>query len=487
MPDMKLPDHLKQIDDNLFILEKGYKPGMRVPGYIYASEKLMRQVVNDNSLNQVANVATLPGIVRASYAMPDIHWGYGFAIGGVAAFDPKKGGIVSPGGVGYDINCGVRLIRSNLDIKDIRKSLEPLTDEIFRTIPVGVGKEGKIVFKGKKMDRLLRHGAETIVAEGLGWPDDLEYLEEFGALENADPYYITDKARKRGGKQCGTLGGGNHFIEIQRVDEILDREAANVYGLAEGMVTVMVHTGSRGLGHQTCDDNLRVLRDAVQKYGIELPDRQLACAPLDSEEGRNYLSAMACAANFAWANRSILVHLIRLAFEHTFGRGAERLGLEIVYDVAHNIAKWEKHEVDGKSKRLLIHRKGATRAFAAGHDGLPEAYAKIGQPVLIPGDMGTASWVLRARPKAMETAFGSTCHGAGRAMGRGQAKRTIEYNALMKEMARRDIIVRAGSRKGLVEEAPDAYKDIDEVVDVTHQSGISTKVARLKPLAVIKG
>ena len=487
MADVTLPNHLIKIEDNLYKLDKEYKSGMRVPGYIYASDKLMRQILKDNSLSQVANVATLPGIVNGSYAMPDIHWGYGFVIGGVAAFDPKKGGIVSPGGVGYDINCGVRLVRSDLDISDVTDNLEPLIHEIFRSVPVGVGRGGNISFSGKKMDKVLRHGAEAIVAEGMGWPEDLEYLEESGAIESADPFLISDRARKRGENQCGTLGAGNHFVEIQKVDEIFDKEAAYAYGLDKDMITVMIHTGSRGLGHQVCDDSLRILREAVIKYGIDLPDRQLACAPLESEEGKNYLSAMACAANFAWANRSIITHLIRQSFEHIFGEGAQRLGLNIVYDVAHNIAKWEKHDVGGQKKRLLVHRKGATRAFGAGHKDVPEAYREIGQPVLIPGDMGTASWVLRARPKAMDSTFGSSCHGAGRAMGRGEAKRNIEYKTMMEQLDRKGIIVRAGSRKGLVEEAPDAYKDVDEVVEVTDRSGISTKVARLVPLAVIKG
>ncbi len=479
--------HLTRVDDTLYRLERGYLQGMRVPGYVYASESLMQKALGDNALKQVANVATLPGIIRASFAMPDIHWGYGFVIGGVAAFDPKRNGIVSPGGVGYDINCGVRLLRTNLDADEEKDRIEPLINQMFRDIPVGVGKEGDVVFEGKKMDRLLVTGSQAIVKEGMGWPHDLDHIEERGALEGADPSLLTKRAVQRGRRQCGSLGGGNHFIELQRVDKVLDEKAAAVYGLHEGMLCVMIHTGSRGLGHQTCDDTLRVMREAVLKYGIDLPDRQLACAPLESKEGRQYIAAMACAANFAWANRSILTYLTRNAFERVLGESAERLGLEIVYDVAHNIAKWETHTVDGKKSRVLVHRKGATRAFPAGHRDVPDDYRHIGQPVLIPGDMGTASWVLRAQEKAMEATFGSTCHGAGRAMGRGQAKRQIDYNKLRSWMDERGIIVRAGSKKGLVEEAPEAYKDVDEVVEVTHRSGISTKVARLKPLAVIKG
>jgi len=480
-------NHIEKIGEYLYRLDEKFMQGMRVPGYVYASKKLLTMALKDNALSQVANVATLPGIVNGSYAMPDIHWGYGFVIGGVAAFDPKKGGIVSPGGVGYDINCGVRLLRSNLDAKKEARHIEPLVDRIFSMVPVGVGKGGDFVFKGKRMDRILKFGAEAIVDEGISRPEDLEYLEEGGAMAGADPSLITEKALSRGKNQCGSLGAGNHFMEIQMVEEIFDREAANVYGLAEGMLTVMIHTGSRGFGHQTCDDQLRIMRDAARKYKIELPDRQLACAPLESPEGRNYISAMACAANFAWANRSILVHLIRKAFEEEFGESEESLGLDIVYDVAHNIAKWEKHDIDGRQTRVLVHRKGATRAFAAGRKEVPEKYRDIGQPVIIPGDMGTASWVLRAREKAMEATFGSTCHGAGRAMGRREAKRQLDFHKIMKHMDERGILVRAGSHKGLVEEAPEAYKDVDEVVNVTHESGISTKVARLIPLAVIKG
>jgi len=487
MSKTQLPKHLTRIDDTLYRLERDFQKNMRVPGYVYASDSLIELATRDNALSQVANVATLPGIVHASLAMPDIHWGYGFVIGGVAAFDPKRKGIVSPGGVGYDINCGVRLLRSNLDAQETSDKIEKLVNQIFRDIPVGVGQEGDIVFEGKKMERLLVKGAEAIVDEGMSWPDDIEFIEEGGALDGADSSLLTDKAVKRGRRQCGTLGGGNHFIELQRVEQVFDQEAANAFGLAEGMLTVMIHTGSRGLGHQTCDDSLRVMRDAVTKYGIDLPDRQLACAPLDSREGRQYLAAMACAANFAWANRSILVHLVRNAFERILGESAERLGLEVVYDVAHNIAKWETHSVDGKDTRVPVHRKGATRAFPAGHPDVPDKYQNIGQPVLIPGDMGSASWVLRARPKAMEATFGSACHGAGRAMGRNEAKRTLDYNKVIKYMESRGIIVRAGSKKGLVEEATEAYKDVDEVVDVTHRSGISTKVARMVPLAVIKG
>lgn len=482
-----LPEHITRESDFLYRIDPDYKSGMRVPGYIYASDKLMQQAIGDNALSQVANVATLPGIVYGSLAMPDIHWGYGFAIGGVAAFSPKNNGIVSPGGVGYDINCGVRLLRSNLDAHQASKNIENLVNQMFRDVPVGVGEGGNIVLKGKKMENVLKKGAKAIVDEGMSWPDDLDYLEEGGTLDSADPSLISDKALKRGEKQCGSLGGGNHFMEIQKVDTIYDREAANAYGLAENMLTVMIHTGSRGFGHQVCDDSLKVMRNAVTKYGIELPDRQLACAPLDSKEGRNYLAAMACAANFAWANRSILVHLVRNAFERVFGSAAERLGLEIVYDVAHNIAKWERHTVGENNISVLVHRKGATRAFAKGHPDLPESYRDIGQPVIIPGDMGSASWVLRAQPKAMELTFGSTCHGAGRAMGRREAKRKVDYSKLLHQMDEKKVLIRAGSKKGLVEEAPEAYKDVDEVVDVTHRSGISTRVARLIPLAVIKG
>lgn len=479
--------NITQIDEFLYKLNTDSQSGMRVPGYIYVSQRLLEIAIKDNALSQVANVATLPGIVTASLAMPDIHWGYGFVIGGVAAFDPKNNGIVSPGGVGYDINCGVRLIRSNLDVDENKDRIISLVNQIFRDVPVGVGEGGNIVLKDNKMTRVLEDGAKEIVRQGMSWESDLNYIEEEGCMEGADASVITKKALTRGERQCGTLGAGNHFIELQRVEEIFDQEAANTYGLAKGMLTVMIHTGSRGLGHQTCEDQLQVMRNAVNKYGISLPDRQLACAPLESKEGRDYFSAMACSANFAWANRSIITWLVRNCFERIFGESAERLGLDIVYDVAHNIAKWETHIVEGKPRKLLVHRKGATRAFPAGHPEIPKNYMKVGQPVLIPGDMGTASWVLRAQPKAMESTFGSTCHGAGRAMGRNEAKRQVDYNHLMKQMEKAGIEVRAGSKSGLVEEAPEAYKDVDEVVEVTHRSGISTKVARLRPLAVIKG
>jgi len=480
-------EHLTKLSDGLFRLEKEFKTGMRVPGYIYASDTLMEQISKDNSLSQVANVATLPGIVNGSYAMPDIHWGYGFVIGGVAAFDPKNDGIVSPGGVGYDINCGVRLLRSNFDFDEFKKHLEPTVDRIFATVPVGVGKGGEYNLGNKKMNSVLVKGAKAIVSDGKSWSEDIDFIEDGGAIDGADPSLISKRALERGQGQCGTLGGGNHFMEIQRVEKIFDHDAASAYGLSENMITVMIHTGSRGFGHQTCDDQLRIMRDAARKYGIDLPDRQLSCAPLTSEEGKNYLAAMACAANYAWANRSIIMHLIRNSFESVFGESAERLGLNIVYDVAHNIAKWETHKVNNKPTRLLVHRKGATRAFAAGQKDLPEQYFDIGQPVLIPGDMGSASWVLRARDGAMDATFGSACHGAGRAMGRGEAKRKIDYSTLIKQMDERNILVRAGSRKGLVEEAPEAYKNVDEVVEVTHMNQIATKVARMVPLAVIKG
>jgi tRNA-splicing ligase RtcB (3'-phosphate/5'-hydroxy nucleic acid ligase) len=359
--------------------------------------------------------------------------------------------------------------------------------QIFRDVPVGVGEGGNIVLEGKKMERVLEKGAAAVIKEGLGWESDIEYIEEGGAIGGADPSLISERALTRGKKQCGTLGSGNHFIEIQRVEEIFDREAANAYGLAEGMITVMIHTGSRGLGHQICEDTLQVMRTATAKYGIVLPDRQLACAPLESKEGRDYLAMMACAANFAFANRTIITNFIRNAFERVFGESAERLGIDIVYDVAHNIAKWETHKVNGKKSKLLVHRKGATRAFPAGHRDIPVKYRHVGQPVIIPGDMGTASWVLRAQQKAMEATFGSTCHGAGRAMGRGEAKRSVDYGHLMCEMDSKGILVCAGSKSGLVEEAPQAYKNVDDVVEVMHQSGISTKVARMRPLAVIKG
>jgi len=478
---------LEQIDRWRYRIPQTYKPGMRVDGLIFASPGLIEQIKEDQAPEQVANVATLPGIVKHSLAMPDIHWGYGFCIGGVAASDPKIGGVVSPGGVGYDINCGVRLLRTNFDVSEIKDSVPELIRELFRTVPAGVGRGGKHKYDKSELRRILKEGARAVVRQGLGRDDDLEYCEAGGALDDADPAAVSNRAYERGYNQCGTLGSGNHFLELQEVAEIYDAKVAEVFGLTKGQLVVMIHSGSRGLGYQICDDAIRSLRDLPSRHGIDLPDRQLVCAPIDSSEGRNYVSAMRCAANYAWANRQILTHIVRGTLCSFFGRSAEKLGLELIYDVAHNIAKFEHHIVDGQKKLLCVHRKGATRAFPAGHPELPAKYKAVGQPVIIPGDMGRASYVLVGQPKAMEETFGSTCHGAGRVLSRSAAIRTARGRSIAKELAEQGIIALARDRRSLAEEQPAAYKDVSMVVEAVVGAGLSQKVARMKPLAVIKG
>jgi tRNA-splicing ligase RtcB (3'-phosphate/5'-hydroxy nucleic acid ligase) len=468
-------------------IPKEYNPGMRVDGIVYASDSLLEAMRKDLAAEQVVNVAFLPGIQRASMAMPDVHWGYGFPIGGVAATDPEQGGVVSPGGVGYDINCGVRLIKTNLVEKDVRARLEEMVSLLFGTIPCGVGVEGRIRFSAREEKDLMADGAKYVVSKGYGWKEDLDHTEAHGCLPDADPDAVGDRAYERGKGQCGTLGAGNHFAEIQVVDEVYDAVAANVFGLSKGQVTVMIHCGSRGLGHQVCDDFLKSFRRCPQKYGIELPDMQLVCAPVHSPEGQSYLKAMRCAANYAWANRQVLTYLAREAFSRHFGKSAEELGMSMIYDVAHNIAKIETHEVDGQMKKLCVHRKGATRAFAPGHPEVPEEYRAIGQPVLIPGDMGRYSYLLVGQEGAMRETWGSTCHGAGRAMSRHEAIRRAAGRSIQKELAAKGIVARARSREGLAEEQPEAYKDVNEVVDVVHAAGLSKKVCRMRPVGVIKG
>jgi len=478
---------LEQLDPWRYRIPIGYKDGMRVPGRIYASPELIGQIKQDQAPEQVANVATLPGIVGESLAMPDIHWGYGFCIGGVAATDPESGGVVSPGGVGYDINCGVRLLRTNLQAKDVDKHKEKLIRELFATVPAGVGKGGKYRFKVAGIRDILEGGARWAVGEGLGWPSDLDYCEAGGALDGADPDAVSQRACERGNDQCGTLGSGNHFLELQEVQEIIDPHTAEVFGLDRGQLVVMIHSGSRGLGYQVCDDAIRALRDLPARHGITLPDRQLVCAPVNSPEGQRYLAAMRAAANFAWANRQLLMHQVRELFAGFFSRSAEDLGMELIYDVAHNIAKIEQHTVDGRTMTLCVHRKGATRAFAAGHPELPTRYKSVGQPVIIPGDMGRASWVLAGQPGAMQRSFGSSCHGAGRVMSRTAAIKHAQGRRIDRELAEQGIVARCRSWKGLAEEQPDAYKDVSLVVDVVHRAGLARRVARLRPLGVVKG
>jgi len=478
---------LTRIDDYRWEIPMSYKPGMRVPGLIYASEEMLDSIKEEQTPEQVANVAFLPGIVRSSLAMPDIHWGYGFPIGGVAAMDIKDG-VISPGGVGYDINCGVRLLCTSLTEAEVRPKINQLINELFRNIPSGLGSEGKIKASQKEMRELMVEGARWAVRRGFGSQEDLEATEEGGYLKGADPDKITSPAVKRGMPQAGTLGSGNHFLEVQVVKEIFAPEIAKVMGIVQtGQILVLIHTGSRGFGHQVCTDHLRVMEKAVSRYGINLPDRQLACAPIESPEGKDYFAAMACAANYAWNNRQCIAHWTRESFSRVFGKSPEELGMRQIYDVAHNIAKMEEHIVDGRKVRVCVHRKGATRAFPRGHRDIPLRYKEIGQPVLIPGDMGRCSFVAVGTEKAMEESFGSTCHGAGRMMSRGAARRSLKGRDIVRDLAERGIVVKAGDIPSLAEEASQAYKDVTQVVEAVHQAGISRKVAMATPLGIIKG
>jgi tRNA-splicing ligase RtcB len=478
---------LLQVNDYLWRIPKSYKPGMRVDGLIYADDYLIEQIRNDQAPEQVANVAFLPGIQHASLAMPDIHWGYGFCIGGVCATDPQEGGVISPGGVGYDINCGVRLVRTNLHLQDVQPHLKELVEELFRQVPTGVGRTGKYRFDRTELRKLLAHGPRALAERDLVTPADLEHTEAHGCLEGADPDAVSDRAYDRGAEQCGTLGSGNHFLEVQVVDSVFDEDAARTLGLEKDQVCVMIHSGSRGLGYQVCDDALHQLRNVPQKYGIELPDRQLACAPVNSPEGQRYIGAMRAAANFAWCNRQLLMWQAREVFATVFGRPWEQLQMNLVYDVCHNIAKFEEHVIEGKKRKVWVHRKGATRAFPPNHPEIPQRYRPIGQPVIIPGDMGRASWVLVGQPGSMEQTFGTTCHGAGRALSRTAAVQSSRGRRIDRELAEKGIVARARSWKGLAEEQPEAYKDVDHVVEVVHRAGLSRKVARLRPIGVIKG
>lgn len=475
---------IKKVDDFRWMIPSVGE--MRVPGMIYSSEKLIKEMGSDQSPKQVANVAHLPGIVKYSLAMPDMHWGYGFPIGGVAAFDMKEG-IISPGGVGYDINCGVRLMATKLHFDDIRDRLSHLVSALFRDIPSGVGSKGDLKLTIKEEKKVLQKGAGWAVSQGYGFPEDLESTEDGGKIDGADPERVSDRALERGKQQLGTLGSGNHFLEIEIVEEIFDEKVALAFGLEKDQVCVFIHSGSRGLGHQICDDYLARMVRNLGKLETPLPDRQLACAYLDSDEGRDYLAAMACAANYAWANRQMLMHWTRETFERTLRMSPSDLGMRLVYDVCHNIAKIEEFPVDQKNVKLCVHRKGATRAFPPGHTALPQKYLKVGQPVLIPGDMGTGSYVMVGTDKAFAETFGSTCHGAGRVMSRSRATKMSKGRSIGKEMAEMGIIVIASGKGTLREEMPEAYKDIDEVVEVVHQSGLSRKVARLGTVGCIKG
>jgi tRNA-splicing ligase RtcB len=482
---MSLP--IEQIDDYRWRIPPTARAGMRVPAIIFADKALVQQIKQDQSLEQAANAAMLPGVVRAAYTMPDIHQGYGLPIGAVVATDPATG-VVTPGGVGYDINCGVRLLRSELTVEEVRPRLKELVNALFTQVPTGVGSHGKVRLTKETQRRPLERGAGWAVSQGMGEPEDLERAEASGCLPDANPDAVSQKAYERGRDQLGTLGSGNHFLEVQTVERLYDEETAGALGLFPGQVTVLIHSGSRGFGHQVCTDYLATMERAMRKYGIQLPDRQLACAPVRSEEASAYLGAMRAAANYAWANRQCLGHWARQVFQQVFEKSPRGLGMDLVYDVAHNIAKLERHAVDGKPRDVLVHRKGATRAFAAGHRELPERYRAVGQPVLVPGDMGRASFVLVGTEGAMRESFGSTCHGAGRLLSRSAAIKAARGRAIERELEdTRGVIVRATGRDSVKEEMPEAYKDVEAVVAVCHNAGISKIVAKLRPLGVIKG
>jgi tRNA-splicing ligase RtcB len=474
---------LENLDGIRYRIPRQESLGMRTDVLVFASEPLLEQIRRDLSLQQAVNVATLPGIVGPSLAMPDIHQGYGFPIGGVAATDFEEG-VVSPGGVGFDINCGVRLVTSNLSRDEVRPKLRDLVNQIFRDVPCGTGGKGRLELREKELDEILVKGARWMIEKDFGEERDIECAEENGRIEDADPAHVSARAKERGRPQLGTLGSGNHFLEIQYVEQIHYPEAARVMNLEEGQVVVLLHCGSRGLGHQVCTDFLAQMGAAMKRYGISLPDRQLACVPIQSEEGQAYLAAMRAAANFAWANRQAVLHLLRDSVRRVFGSQAR---LATLYDVCHNIAKRERHEVDGKKRDVLVHRKGATRAFPPGHREIPSLYREIGQPVLIPGSMGTASWILTGAEGAMRETFGSVCHGAGRLMSRTAAKKGRTAKQVEKELEEKGIVVRSETRDGILEEIPEAYKNVDEVIDVVDRAGLARKVARLRPMGVIKG
>jgi tRNA-splicing ligase RtcB len=478
---------LRKIDDYRWEIPTSYKPGMRVPGLVFADARLLARIAEEQALDQVANVATLPGIVNYSLAMPDIHWGYGFPVGGVAAFDTEDG-VISPGGIGYDLNCGLRLIRTNLEEAQVRQQLSALVDALVVAVPSGVGVSGHYKVGMGEIDTVLKDGARWAVQKGYGWADDLEVIEANGALLQADPDTVSHAAKQRGRGQIGTLGSGNHFLEVQVVDEVFDAVAAEVLGIGQlGQVVVFVHCGSRGLGHQVCTDYLRTAERAAREHGIPLVDRQLACMPFRSPEGQTYFGAMSAAANFAWANRQVITHGVREAFSRVFRQSPQALGMALVYDVAHNIGKIEEYTIDGRPRQLIVHRKGATRAFPPHHPEVPARYREIGQPVLIPGDMGRYSFVAVGTEGAMRLSFGSTAHGAGRVMGRKQAVRALAGVDVAEQLRQQGILVRAQDRGLLAEEAPAAYKDVADVVRVCDAVGISRRVARTRPIGVVKG
>ena len=480
---MSLAQQLEKLDDYRWRLPRHSRPGMRADVVVYATKAIIDKIAQDKSLEQAANVASLPGIVGPSLAMPDIHQGYGFPIGGVCATDYSLG-VVSPGGVGFDINCGVRLVRANLQQADVRPRMRELLNQVFRDVPCVTGGSGFVKINFKDLDGILAEGARWMVNHGYGEARDAEFAEAEGALPDADIGKVSDRAKERGRPQVGTLGSGNHFLEIQYVERVHDKAAARAFGLSENQIVVLIHSGSRGLGHQVCTDYLREMGAGMKKYGIELPDRQLACVPIQSPEGQDYLGAMRAAANYAWANRQGITHFLRGAFKRVFGDAAK---LDLVYDVCHNIAKKERYLVDGKQRDVLVHRKGATRAFPPGHPEVTAAYRDAGQPVFIPGSMGTASWVLAGQPGSMKETFGTVCHGAGRLLSRTAARKNRDLSRVIKDLEEAGIMVRSETKKGILEEVPEAYKDVDEVIEVVHNAGLAKKVARLRPMGVIKG
>ena len=477
----------KKIREMEYRIEADPSKGMKVPVTIYADEKLLQKMLTDRTIQQAVNVSTIPGVLKHVVVLPDGHEGYGFPVGGVAAMDAENG-MISPGGVGYDINCGVRLIKTNLTEKDVRPRLKDLVSELFTSIPSGVGSKGAVRLTSSDLDEVLVKGVQWAVDHGYGSKDDADVCEENGQIKNADPGKISPTARKRGAPQLGSLGSGNHFLEVQRVDQIHDKEAAKKMGIFnEGQITILIHCGSRGFGHQVCSDYLRVSEQALSKYNINLVDRELACVPNSSEEGESYRKAMFAALNYAWSNRQMITHWTRKAFERIFNQTESDLDMKLVYDVAHNIAKVEKHKIDGELRSVVVHRKGATRAFPQGREEVPKKYRDIGQPVFIPGSMGTGSWILLGKPGSMDLSFGSTAHGAGRMMSRSAARRNFTEGQVQKSLGDKGIFIKALTREGVVEETPEAYKDVDAVANVSHELGIATKVAKLVPIGVIKG
>jgi tRNA-splicing ligase RtcB (3'-phosphate/5'-hydroxy nucleic acid ligase) len=476
----------KKIGNMTYEIQKDDSLGMQVPVHIYANDQLIEKMMNDRTLKQAINVSTIPGIQDHVAVLPDGHEGYGFPVGGVAAMDAEEG-MISPGGVGYDINCGVRLLRTNLKEQDVRPKLKELVNDLFNSVPSGVGSKGAIRLSHSQLDEVLVKGVPWAVDNGYGRKEDAEVCEENGQMSKADPNKVSDRARKRGAPQLGSLGSGNHFLEIQKVSEVHDEEAAKRMGIEEGQVTILTHCGSRGFGHQICSDYLRISEQALKKYDITLPDRELACVPNSSEEGVSYRKAMFAALNFAWSNRQMITHWTRKSFERVFKQTEDDLGMDLVYDVSHNIAKEEKHTIDGKLKSVVVHRKGATRAFPPNREEVPKKYRDLGQPVFIPGSMGTASWILLGKPNSMNLTFGSTAHGAGRTMSRTKARRDYTESQVKKYLSDKGIEVKALTRDGVVEETPQAYKDVDSIVNVSHELGIATRVAKLVPIGVIKG